>query len=83
MDSSQAIFPLVFQKGRFFLRWFVRAVVTSLRTLFAAVLRAIVTSLVFAACAMVMLHYLGLPMPRPSDLLDKFEALGRLTRILS
>jgi ABC-type multidrug transport system permease subunit len=83
MDSSQAIFPFAVQKGRFFLRWLVRAVITSLRTLFAAVLRVIVTSVVFAACVVVMLHYLGVPMPAPSDLLDKFESLGRLTQILS
>jgi hypothetical protein len=32
---------------------------------------------------MVLLHYSGVPVPGLSDLLDKFGALGRLTRILS
>ena len=54
-----------------------------LHMLFAAVLRAIVSGLVFTTCAMVMLHYLGVPIPWPSDLLDKFDGVGRLVSILS
>ncbi|HUS08898.1 MAG TPA: hypothetical protein VMZ30_00425 [Pyrinomonadaceae bacterium] len=47
------------------------------------ILRTIITSVVFITCVMVMLHYLGVPVPGPSELLDKFEALSELSRILS
>jgi predicted NAD/FAD-dependent oxidoreductase len=48
-----------------------------------AVLRAIIAGVVFTTCAMVMMHYLGLPLPVPSELFDKLESLGQLARILS
>lgn len=48
-----------------------------------ALLRAIITGVVFTTCMMVMLHYLGVPVPGPSELLDKFESVGRLANILS
>jgi hypothetical protein len=81
--SSQAVFLFVVRKGRSFFRRLTSVVATSLRTLCAAVLRAIVTVAVFTACVMVMLHFAGVPLPGPAELLDKFEAVGRLTRILS
>ncbi len=71
------------KKGESFLRRLVRLVATCLSAVCLAVLRVIVTSVVFTTCVMVLLHYLGVPLPVPSELLDKFEALGRLTRILS
>ncbi len=65
------------------IRRLVRLVSTLTSTVCLAVLRAIITSVVFITCTMVMLHYLGVPVPGLSDLLDKFEALGRLAEILS
>ena len=65
------------------MRRFFRLVATLLSKVCLAVVRAIITTVVFTACVMVMLHYLGLPVPGPSELLDKFEDLGRLAKILS
>ncbi len=65
------------------MRRLVRLIAASLRKLCIAVLRAIITGLVFISFTMVMLHYLGVSVPAPSELLDKFEDLGRLARILS
>jgi hypothetical protein len=48
-----------------------------------AVLRAIITGVVVSTCVVVMLRLSGVPVPGPSELLDKFEALGRLATILS
>lgn len=48
-----------------------------------AALRAIIVSVVFTTCAMVLMHYLGLPVPEASEVLDKLEILGQLARILS
>ena len=61
----------------------VRKVARFLGRLSLAVLRAILTSIVVTTCVMVMLYLLGVPVPGPSELLDKFEALDRLTQILS
>jgi hypothetical protein len=81
--SSRAVFLFVVQQGEFFLRRLGRLVATFLSKICLAVLRAIVAGIVFTTSAMVMLHYLGVPMPGPSELLEKFEDLGRLARILS
>ena len=81
--SSRAVFPFVVKKGKFLLRRLTRFVGTFLSKLLFAVLRAIITGVVFITCVMVMLHYFGVPVPGPSELLEKFEALGQLTRILS
>jgi hypothetical protein len=81
--SSRAVVLFVVQKGKPSVRRLVRVAASFMRTLCLALLRAIITSVVFITCVMVMLHYLGVPVPGPSELLDKFEALGELSRILS
>lgn len=81
--SSRAVFLLVVQQAAVSMRRLVRLVATFLQKLCLAVLRAIITSLVFTTCAMVVLYYLGLPVPGPSELLDKFADLSRLAEILS
>lgn len=60
-----------------------RLVATFLGKVCLAVLRAIITALVFTTCAMAMLHFLGVPVPSPSELLDKFGDLTRLAKSLS
>ena len=65
------------------MRWIIRIAVTLLNKVGVVLLRAIVTGIVFAASAMVMLHYLGVSLPPPSELLDRLEDLGRLAKILS
>ena len=51
--------------------------------LFLATFRAAFTGLVFTTCVMVTLYWLGVPIPGLADLMEKFEALGRLAQILS
>jgi len=65
------------------MRRLARVVSLFLGRLCLAVLRALITGVVFTTSAMVMLHFLGVQVPGPSELLDKFEALGRLAEILS
>ncbi len=81
--SSRAGFLFVVRRGNVFFRRFIRFVGTFLSTLGLAVLRAVITGVVFATCVMFTLHYLGVPVPGPADLLDKFEGLGRLVDVLS
>lgn len=81
--SSRAVFLFVAQQGEVFLRRLVRVVATFLSKVCLAVVRVIITGVVFTTCVMVMLYYFGVPVPGPSELLDKFEALGQLARILS
>ena len=56
---------------------------TLMRGVCLALLRAIIFSVVFTACAMGMMYYLGLPVRVPDEVVDTLESLGRLTRILS
>jgi hypothetical protein len=81
--SLRAIFRSVVQHGGGGIRQLVRVVAAFLSKLCFAVLRAIISGVVVSICVMVMLHFLGVPVPGPSELLDKFEALGRLATILS
>ncbi len=81
--SSRAIFLLAVQHGVAGIRRLVRVVAAFLSKLCLAVLRAIITGVVVSTCVMVMLYFSGVPLPGPSEILDKFEALARLTTILS
>jgi len=53
------------------------------RGLFRAVLRAFITWLIFAVCLLAAMRYMGVPVPTPVELLDKFESVSRLAEILS
>ena len=48
-----------------------------------AALRAFVAVLVFTACALAALSYMGVPLPDPEELLERFESISQLARILS
>jgi hypothetical protein len=82
-STPRSIGLFVVKKAGSSVRWLGRLVVTFLNHLCLAVLRVIITSVVFSACVWAMLHYLGVPMPAPAELLDKLEDVGRLARILS
>ena len=56
---------------------------TPLRRLCRVALRMLITSLIVMTCLMVMSRALGLPVPAPSELLDKFKDMSRLADILS
>jgi hypothetical protein len=81
---SQGVFLFVVQQRALrFMRRLVRLVGTLMSRMCLAVLRTIITGVVFTTCVMVMLYYLGVPVPGPSGLIDKFESLGQLANILS
>ena len=65
------------------MRGLVRFAATFVSKVCLAALRAIIAGVVFTTCAMVLMHYLGLPVPVPSEVFDKLESLGRLAEILS
>jgi hypothetical protein len=60
-----------------------RPALKPLRRLFHAALRVMVGSLIFMICLTVMSRYLGLPVPDPTELLDKFKDVSKLAEILS
>ena len=82
-SSSRTAFLFVVRKAQTFFRRVGRLVTTFLGDLCMAALRVVVTCVVFTMCVMVLLHYLGVPVPGPSDLLDTFDGVGRLADILS
>jgi hypothetical protein len=53
------------------------------RRLLRSVLHVLVTTLIFAVCFAVALRLLGVPVPGPAELLEKFEGVSRLAEILS
>ena len=60
-----------------------RLILTPLRHLSRMALRIVITGLIVMACLTVMSRALGLPVPDPSELLDKFKNISRLSEILS
>jgi hypothetical protein len=46
------------------------------------VARLVIACLIFVACLAAM-NYMGLPVPGPAELLDKFKGVSRLAEILS
>ena len=48
-----------------------------------AALRALITALVFMTCTVAALAYLGVPLPDVDELLERFESISQLARILS
>ena len=82
-SSSRTVFLSLVQRAGVALRRQARFGAAFIRQLCFAVLRAAFTGVVFATCVMVMLYYLGVPVPGPAELLDKFESIGRLADILS
>ena len=53
------------------------------RLVWRAVLRAAVTGLVFTACLLFALAYLGVPLPSLDKVLERFESVSQLAKILS
>ena len=48
-----------------------------------AALRAFITGLIFTTCLLFTLSYLGVPLPDPYELLEQFESVSQLSKILS
>lgn len=81
--SPRTGFLSVVQRAGVSTRRLVRSAGRFVSQLCLATVRAAVTSLVFTTGVMAMLYWLGVPIPGPADVLEKFEALGRLADILS
>ena len=47
------------------------------------VVRTVATTLVFGAVVVSLLHYMGVPVPTAHQLLQSFEGLSKLAKILS
>ncbi len=60
-----------------------RLIFITLRQLGRTALRVVITCLIFMVCLTVMSRYLGLPVPDPTELLDKFKNVSKLAEILS
>ncbi|HKE60241.1 MAG TPA: hypothetical protein VKB46_26195 [Pyrinomonadaceae bacterium] len=52
------------------------------RSAFEALVKTLVTFLIFGLGVIVTMRYLGLPVPSPSDLLHSVEGLSKLAKIL-
>jgi len=48
-----------------------------------AALRVVLTSLLFTTCVVMVLRYLGVPMPSAYELLRQVEGLSTLAKIIS
>ncbi len=48
-----------------------------------AALRAVITGLVFAACLLLAMSYVGVRLPDAFELLDKIESVSQLSKVLS
>lgn len=46
-------------------------------------IRTVITCTVFGTCLMLTLHYMGIPVPSPYDLIHNFDALDKLAKILT
>lgn len=53
------------------------------RSVCRAAVRAAITGLIFMACLLATLSYLGLPLPDTRELLERFESVSQLSGILS
>lgn len=62
---------------------FFQALSQFLQQIFSAMVRAFVTTLVFGVCVVGLMHYLGMPVPSPSQLLHGLEGLSKLAGVLS
>lgn len=60
-----------------------RLAVALVRHVCRAALRAFITALVFMTCTVAALTYMGVPLPDADELLERFESIAQLTRILS
>jgi hypothetical protein len=60
-----------------------RLALALMRHVCRAALRAFITALVFLACTLAALSYMGVPLPSTDELLERFESISQLARILS
>ena len=53
------------------------------QTLISAVVRAVVTTLVFSVCVLGLAHFMGVPLPSPDEVLRDVEGISKLAKALS
>lgn len=61
----------------------IRALATICRHIIQTALRVLVTCLVSGVCLLITLWYLGIPLPSPNQLLQSFDGVSELAKILS
>ena len=82
--SIRKISLFLVHRASAFLRRLTHIFSTFVSDLCAVVVRTAITAIVFSCCVLMMLHYFGVPVPGPAELLNKFEGgLGRLVDVLS
>ena len=60
-----------------------RLALAFVRHVYRAALRAFVTALVFVTCTLAALSYMGVPLPGMDEVLERFESISQVARILS
>ena len=60
-----------------------RLLLALVRHVCRAALRALLTALVLMTCTAAALAYLGVPLPDVDEVLERFESVSQLARILS
>ena len=63
--------------------WLVRVLAAVCRQILQTTLKVVVTVVVAAVSLMLMLRYLGVPVPGPEQLLKGVEGLSELAKVLS
>ena len=53
------------------------------RALISSVLRTAFTTIIFVVSSLITMKYLGIPIPGPHEIINKFEGVARLADILS
>ena len=62
---------------------FLRALSKFFQQVLTVVVRAFVITIVFGACAVVMMHFLGMPVPSATQVWHGLEGISRLARAIS
>lgn len=62
---------------------FLRSLSKFLQQVLSVVVRAFVTTFVFGLCAVVMMHFLGMPVPSALQVWHGLEGLTKLAGVLS
>lgn len=61
----------------------VRVFSSILKNVLSAVVRAVLTTLVFGVFAAVVAHFMGIPLPSASQVLREIEGISKLAKVLS
>jgi hypothetical protein len=60
-----------------------RVLSSFIKNFVGAVVRAVATTLVFGVFAIIVAHFMGVPLPTASQVLREFEGISKLAKVLS